>query len=210
MSQFTSLLHCENQRRERLNTNERISVNISVTSSKRLCTVISASELDRTALLRTCRIPLFNYHRGKIICNVSINIGSLSIFNSESFVRQLALSRKSVSQTFKPDGVDPHLRRGVLQGKILYCMEKKTLRADFFIEPQVTSDLPGNDVDTQEHTNPSQLIFCVSLNWQMSSPLERDTCRISHSGYVVFHTGLIIFGWCEFGSGQSLIKHKAE
>ena len=116
MAPFTSLLHWENQRRERLNTNERMCVNISVTSRNRLYTVISASELDRTSLFRTCRIPLFNYHRRKIICNVSINNGSLSIFNSESFVRRLGLSRKSDSQTFKPDRVDPHLRREVLQG----------------------------------------------------------------------------------------------
>ena len=34
--------------------------------------------------------------------------------------------------------------------------EENTLRADFFIMPQVTSDLRGEDVDVREHNLPSR------------------------------------------------------
>ena len=107
-----SLLHVDNQHREQ-NTSERNTVSDCHTSGNNLCTAISATEPDRTALLGTCRIPLFNHHRQEIICRALIDNGSQLNFVSESFVRRNGLPRKSVYQTVKPVGTapPPHWRR---------------------------------------------------------------------------------------------------
>ena len=68
-----SLLHVDNQHREQQITTEKKTVNYCHTSGNNLCTAISATEPDRTALLGTCRIPLFNHHRQETICRALID-----------------------------------------------------------------------------------------------------------------------------------------
>ena len=79
-------LHVDDLRREQPNTNEMKTVNDYTTSGKKLCTVISATETDRTALFGTYRIPLFNPHRLGIFCRALIDIGLHLNFFSESFL----------------------------------------------------------------------------------------------------------------------------
>ena len=83
-----SLLHVDNQHREQQNTTERKTVSDCHTSGNNLCTAISATEPDKTALLGTYRMPLFNHHRQEIICRALIDNGSQLNFVSESFVRR--------------------------------------------------------------------------------------------------------------------------
>ena len=91
------LLHVQNQRMEQPNPTGRL--NDSPTRGNNLCT-----EPDRTALLGSCRIPLFNHHIQEIFCCALIDNEPQLNFVSESFVRRQGLPRKSVSQTVKPVG----------------------------------------------------------------------------------------------------------
>ena len=109
-----SLLHVDNQRREQPITIERKTVNDCHTSGNNLCTVISFTEPDRTALPGACRKTLFNHHRQETFCLALIDNGSQLNFFSESFVRRHGLPRKSLKQTAKPVGIAPHWRREVL------------------------------------------------------------------------------------------------
>ena len=102
-----SLLHVDNQRREQPITTERKTVSDCHASGNNLCTVISATEPDRTVLLGTYRIPLFNHHRHQLICHALIDNGSQLNFVSESFLRRHGLTRKSVNRTVKPVGTAP-------------------------------------------------------------------------------------------------------
>ena len=208
-----SLLHADNQRREQPITTERKTVNDCHTSGNNLYTVISATEPDKTALLGTCRIPLFNHHRQEIICRALIDNGSQLNFVSESFVRRNGLPRKSVNQTVKPVGTGPPLETRGLAPINLSLPGEDTLRADFFIMPQVTSDLPADDVDVREHNLPSRYALAdpdfdkrgrIDLLCGVELANELTTGKRIREGSLSLDES--IFGWIVSGSVQFLSR----
>ena len=207
-----SLLHVDNQHREQ-NTPERNTINDCHTSGNNLCTAISATEPDRTALLGTCRIPLFNHHRQEIICRALIDNGSQLKFVSDSFVRRHGLPRKSVKQTVKPVGTAPPLETRGLAPIKLSLPGEDTLRADFFIMPQVTSDLPADDVDVREHNLPSRYALAdpnfdkrgrIDLLCGVELANELTTGKRIREGSLSLDES--IFGWIVSGSVQFLSR----
>ena len=207
-----SLLHVDNQHREQQNTTERNTVNDCHTSGNNLCTAISATEPDRTALLGTCRIPLFNHHRQEIICRALIDNGSQLNFVSDSFVRRHGLPRKSVNQTVKPVGTAPPLETRGLAPINLSLPGEDLLRADFFV-PQVTSDLPADDVDVREHNLPSRYALAdpdfdkrgrIDLLCGVELANELTTGKRIREGSLSLDES--IFGWIVSGSVQFLSR----
>ena len=122
---------------EQPHTIERKTVSDFPTSENILCTVISATDPNRTALLEKCRIPLFNHHRPEIICRALIDNRSQLNFVSESFARRHELPCKSVNQTVKPVGTAPPFKTRGLAPITLALPGEETLRVDLFIISQV-------------------------------------------------------------------------
>ena len=204
----------DNQHREQQITTERKTVSDCHTSGNNLCFAISATEPDRTALLGTCRIPLFNHHRLEIICRALVDNGSQFNFVNDSFVRRHGLPRKSVNQTVKPVGTAPPLETRDLAPITLSLPGEDTIRADFFIITQVTSDLPGDDVDVREHNFPSRYALegpdfdkrgRIDLLCGVELANELTTGKRIREGSLTLDES--IFGWIVSGSVQLLSKH---
>ena len=205
----------DNQHREQQITTERNAVNDCHTSGNNLCTAISATEPDKMALLGTSRIPLFNHHRQEIICRALIDNGSQLNFVSESFVRRNRLPLKSVNQTVKQVGTAPPLETRGLAPITLSLPGEDTLRADFFIMPQVTSDLPADDVDVRKHNHPSRYALAVpdfdkrgriDLLCGVELANELSAGKRIREGTLTLDES--IFGWIVSGSVQLLSRRK--
>ena len=92
-----------------------------------------------------------------------------------------------------------------------------TLRADFFIMPQVTSDLPGDDVDVREHNLPSRYALAdpafdrrgrIDLLCGVELANELTTGKRIREGSLTLDQS--IFGWIVSGSVQLLRKCNAD
>ena len=142
-----------------------------------------------------------------------IDNGSQLNFVSDSFVRGHGLPRKSVNQTVKPVGTAPPLETRGLAPITLSLPGEDTLRADFFIMPQITSDLPADNVDVRENNLPSRYALAdpdfdksgkIDLLCGVELVNELTTGKRIREGSLILDES--VFGWIVSGSVQLLSR----